>query len=197
MPERKNAENLFVKTLKWTAGKLGDLDIEYMITGGSAVGFWGHIRTTMDIDMVITLDRARVDKFFSEFEKEAHIDKDDIISALCGKKMFNAIYNETLFKIDFIPLKADDAYQSESFRRRKKVDFGDFAIWVISPEDLIVSKLEWTKAAGGSERQMADCRSVLLMNENLDAGYIDKWTHWLGINDLWKDLKKSADTRIR
>jgi hypothetical protein len=41
MPERENTANLFIKTLKWVVKKLNDLKIPYMITGGSALGFWG------------------------------------------------------------------------------------------------------------------------------------------------------------
>lgn len=70
MPERKNAKNLFLETLDWICVKLNDLHITYMITGGSAVGFWGRIRTTMDIDMVIQIYTNQIDSFLDSIRNE-------------------------------------------------------------------------------------------------------------------------------
>ena len=142
MFETENTPNLFIKTLNWVVRKLDVLNISYMITGGSAVGFWGHARTTMDIDMVIALKASQADKLFSEFEKEAYVSKDDILSAIFQKKMFNVIFNDTSFKIDFIPLKEDDIYEKESFSRKVEIDFGNLKLSVVSSEDLILSKLK-------------------------------------------------------
>jgi hypothetical protein len=146
----------------------------------------------MDIDMVININTSQTEKMFSAFENEAYIDKEDICSALARKNMFNVICNETSFKVDFIPLKNEDAYERESFERRKEIDFENLKLWVICPEDLIISKLRWIKIAGGSKRQMADCKSIVLVNKKIDTAYIDKWTQSLGISDLWKkmNLKK-------
>lgn len=181
MSETENTPKLFLETLNWAIKKLDGLNIAYMVTGGSAVGFWGHARTTMDIDMVIALKASEVDKLFSEFEKEAYINKDDISSAVSQKKMFNIILNSTSFKIDFIPLQEDDDYEKEKFSRKVEINFGNLKLSVISPEDLVLSKLKWMKIAGGSERQMGDCKSIMLVNKNIDMSYINKWAQFLNI----------------
>lgn len=36
-------------------------------------------------------------------------------------------------------------YELETFERRRKVDVEGQSVWVISPEDLILSKLSWAK----------------------------------------------------
>ena len=168
--------------------KLDALNIAYMVTGGSAVGFWGHARTTMDIDMVVSLKVSEVDKLFSEFEKEAYINKEDILSAVSQKKMFNVIFNNTSFKIDFILYQEDDDYEKEKFSRKIEIDFGNLKLSVISPEDLILSKLKWMKIAGGSERQIGDCKSIMLVNKNIDMLYINKWARFLNIEEEVKLL---------
>ena len=53
MSEGENQKDLFSETLAWIRDKLESLNIEYMLSGGCAVGFWGRIRTTMDIDIVV------------------------------------------------------------------------------------------------------------------------------------------------
>ena len=63
-------------------------------------------------------------------------------------------------------------------------------IFVISPEDLIISKLIWNKAAGGSERQLKDCMSIINLNrESLDFNYIEKWIENLKLENEFNKLK--------
>ncbi len=189
MPERKNAKNLFLETLDWICNKLESLGIPYMITGGSAVGFWGHIRTTMDIDMVIQIRSNQVDAFLESIGNEAYLDIQEAKAAIQSKSMFNIIPNETLFKVDIIPLDESNNYEIEKFSRKIKINFQGRKIYVISPEDLIISKLIWSKNAGSSERQIADCESIWKINqESIDADHIKKWVDILNIGDEFNKL---------
>ena len=184
MPEEKNTPNLFLETLDWVCAKLQLLDIPYMITGGSAVGFWGHIRTTMDIDIIVQIHPDKVDTLLKSVEKEAYIAIPEARNAINSKSMFNIILNQTLFKIDIVPLDERSDYELQKFKRRIKINFQGKNIYVISPEDLIISKLMWNKIAGGSERQLGDCQSIWKLNqEKLDFGYIKKWAAILGIKN--------------
>lgn len=94
MPERKPEQNLFHETLAWICPHLESLNIPYMITGGSAVGFWGHIRTTMDIDMVVEVHPQKIKFLLQAIRKEAYIDIEEI-SAHKPLKMFNIILHHT------------------------------------------------------------------------------------------------------
>jgi len=189
MPERKNAKNLFLETLDWICQKLEFIDISYMITGGSAVGFWGHIRTTMDIDMVIQLHANQIDAFLESIRNEAYVDIPKARNAVQGKYMFNIIPNETLFKVDIIPLDETNNYEMRKFGRRIRINFQGREIYIISPEDLIISKLIWSKTAGGSEKQIADCESIWKINqENIDTDYIKQWIDVLNIKEEFNKL---------
>lgn len=57
-----------------------------------------------------------------------------------------------------------------------------------SAEDTILSKLEWARKAGGSERQIADALGVLEVNPKVDRVYIERWAPELGIMDLWQEI---------
>jgi len=189
MPERKNAKNLFLETLNWICNKLESLHIPYMITGGSAVGFWGHIRTTMDIDMVIQMRISQVDTFLAAVKEEAYVDIQTVKEAVKSKSTFNIIPNETLFKVDIILLDEGNDYEVRKFERRIKMNFQGREIYVITPEDLVISKLIWSKSAGGSERQIKDCESIWKLNqENIDTNYINKWIDVLNIRGEFKKL---------
>lgn len=189
MPERKNAKNLFLETLDWICSKLESLDISYMITGGSAVGFWGHIRTTMDIDMVIKIHSNQIDAFLEAIRDETYVDIQEAKEAVQNKSIFNIIPNETLFKVDIIPLDESNNYEMKKFGRRIKINFQGREIYIITPEDLIISKLIWSKSAGGSERQNEDCESIWKINqENIDTDYIKQWIDILNIRDEFNKL---------
>lgn len=189
MPERESAQNLFLEALDWICNKLNTLQIPYMVTGGSAVGFWGHIRTTMDIDLVIQMRSNQADAFLASIKDEAYVDDDVVKTAIQNKSMFNIIPNETLFKVDIIPLDENNTYEKEKFNRRVKINLRNREIYISSPEDLIISKLVWSKNAGGSERQIADCESIWKINqENLGIDYIKEWVQILNIEGEFKKL---------
>lgn len=188
MPAKKNETNVFIETLDWICKKIENANIQYMITGGSAVGFWGHIRTTMDIDILIQIKDKQVETFLKSFKEDAYINIEEATKSIYEGRMFNVISHKTFFKIDLIPLK-DDEYEMEKFERKVKINFLNRDIYVISPEDLIISKLIWSKSAGGSERQIKDCASIYKLNyDMLNMTYIRKWIKKLKIEDEFKKL---------
>ena len=189
MPEIQDEKNIFVETLEWICDKLESSNIPYMITGGSALGFWGHIRTTMDIDILIRIHSEQIDPFLRSIENDAYVDIQDARKAVLEKRIFNAILNKTCFKVDLIPLK-ENIYETEKFKNRIRINFRHRDIFVVGPEDLIISKLLWSKSAGGSEQQIKDCESIYRLNcENLDYNYVKKWVKILEIEDEFNKLR--------
>ena len=49
----------------------------------------------------------------------------------------------------------------------------------------MLSKLEWARRAGDSERHIADAAGVLAVHPNLDRAYVERWARQLGVLDLW------------
>ncbi|MEE8253665.1 MAG: hypothetical protein V3R17_07010, partial [Hyphomicrobium sp.] len=72
---------------------------------------------------------------------------------------------------------------------------------VASPEDTILSKLEWYKAGGEtSECQWRDVVGVMQVQfDQLDQAYLNKWAANLGVNDLlqraWAEARTLMDER--
>jgi hypothetical protein len=63
------------------------------------------------------------------------------------------------WKIDLIMRKAR-AFSEEEFRRRQRVRLQDMSLFVTSPEDMIVSKLEWAKQARSQRQIRGYCRNL-------------------------------------
>jgi hypothetical protein len=74
------------------------------------------------------------------------------------------------------------------------VAFSDFDVWIISREDLILSKLNWAKYTH-SEMQIRDAANIL--RNGFDENNIKHWAEELGIEDLLNEafakLEQNAD----
>ena len=58
---------------------------------------------------------------------------------------------------------------------------------MVTPEDSILSKLEWARRAD-SERQLRDAAAIAEMNPTLDRGYITHSAEALGVLDFWRAI---------
>jgi hypothetical protein len=68
----------------------------------------------------------------------------------------------------------------------------DIALDMATPEDVILSKLEWSKL-GSSERQWADALQVArTQGEKLDLAYMERWAIELGVEDLWARIRNAV-----
>ena len=81
----------------------------------------------------------------------------------------------------FVILK-NDTFRKEEFGRRKKIDFFGKTIYVVSPEDLLISKLIWIQDFQ-SAQQMEDIKNLASL-ENLDWHYINKWINELNLHSF-------------
>jgi predicted nucleotidyltransferase len=105
--------------------------------------------------------------------------------------MFNVLDMSTGWKIDLI-FKKPVPFHEGAFLRRKAVTFEGVHTSMISLEDLILSKLEWSKM-GESERQVKDAAIVLQKRlGELDQNYIQKWIKELGLSSQWNLARKLA-----
>lgn len=169
------------------------LGILYYIGGSISSSIHGIPRTTMDIDIIADIKPEHVEALYLSLEPGYYIDKDMIREAIRHQSSFNIIHFDSLMKIDIFVLKTRE-FDREAFKR-KKLDVQDiegsrFEYFISSPEDIILSKLEWFKMGGEvSERQWRDIIGVLKVQENnLDMEYLEKWIDRLHLSDLWKRL---------
>lgn len=92
---------------------------------------------------------------------------------------FNIIDHASGFKADFVVLKSQPFRQME-FSRKIQMDFYGKEIYVVSPEDLLISKLIWIQDVQ-SALQMEDIKNIAEI-ENLDWDYIKTWIDKLNLN---------------
>jgi len=163
--------------------------IPYMLTGSVASSYHGRPRATHDADVVIDPTAAQLDRLLQDLDTEGfYVDAVGARAAFDRRRQFNAIESGHGCKIDLI-IRKDRPFSREEFGRRQRVDLAfDQPVAIVTAEDAILSKLEWAKRSGDSERQMRDAAGVLEINPALDRVYIERWASDLGVMDLWQAL---------
>lgn len=111
-----------------------------------------------------------------------------IAGALQSGVSFNMIHKETMFKVDIFPLK-NRPFDLSKLERRLAYELASELTrkaYIASPEDNILSKLEWYRLGGEiSDRQWNDVLNVLkVQGANIDTAYLEKWAQKLGLFDL-------------
>lgn len=175
--------------LRDITGKLDSAGIPYMLTGSVAMSFYAQPRMTRDIDIVVALRPRDAATIVQHLEREYYVSPEAVNEAVASGASFNAIHFESVIKVDFISLP-DTPFAREEFGRRKDMLLGDFRFAIVSPEDLILSKLLWGKDSE-SELQLRDVRNLL--NGNCDMDYIELWAGRLGVTTLLEKVLKSHE----
>lgn len=166
---------------------LDRLHIPYLVTGGIAVLIWGRPRFTADIDISIVLPREKVanlSQALKELGNASHIDTDDMYRALGSNTQneFNFIDATSGIKVDFW-IARSSAYEQSRFARRFPKEVLGQTVNFISPEDLMLAKLQWYQQSESS-KQWEDVESIIKMSgAELDWKYLQEWAERLGLTD--------------
>jgi hypothetical protein len=171
---------------------LDQAGIAYMLSGSFASAYYGAPRSTQDIDLVIEASPAQLRTFIEHLPSdEYYANLEAALEAHQRQSMFNVIDLATGWKIDLI-FRKSRAFSQEEFRRRKLVEVADIPLFVASAEDVVVSKLEWSKLAQ-SRRHIEDVAGMLKLRwESLDRSYLEKWILELGLETQWSDARRAA-----
>jgi hypothetical protein len=160
---------------------LKECNIPYMLFGSVAMSLYTVPRATRDFDFIIHLTPQNIDLFVGKFQDGYYCDRDQVRDALKNPTsgMFNIVDNSSGYKADFIILK-NTPFRQEGFSRRIQMEFYGKTIYVVSPEDLLLSKLVWIQDYQ-SPLQMEDIKNLSEIN-SLDKGYVLHWVGKLGLN---------------
>jgi hypothetical protein len=166
---------------------LEQLGVNYHIGGSVASSIHGIIRATIDADLVANLELKHVHPLVKLLEADYYIDEDAVRDAVKRRGSFNAIYLDTMLKVDvFIPKSR--LFDREELRRSQLQPLieGSRPFYVASPEGTVLNKLEWYRMGGEvSDRQWNDILGVLkVQGTNLDMAYLQRWAAALKVSDL-------------
>ena len=183
-----------IVALDMVIGCLEELEIAHYIGGSIASSAYGIARATMDVDLVANIEIGQVNHLVKALEKDYYIDAGMIRDAIGRSASFNLIHLETMIKIDVFIVKGQP-YDSKALTRRQLDTLDEESsrkFYLSSPEDIILSKLQWYHRGGGvSQQQWKDVLGVLKVQaDKLDLEYLKSWASRLNLSDL---LNRSFD----
>lgn len=151
---------------------LAEEKIPYMLSGSVAMGLYVMPRATRDFDFVVLLEPKNIRSFVSHFGEGYYCTISSIEDAIKFQTMFNIIDHKSGYKADFVILKSQQ-FRLVEFERRQKFTYFGKEVYVVSVEDLLISKLIWIQEIQ-SNLQKSDIEQ-LWESANLDKVYIKKW----------------------
>ena len=134
-------------------GILGELvreGVEFLVIGGVAVGYHGHVRATKDVDVVPAPDSANLErltlvlkKLDAEVEGAGEFQSGELPDPLDPKALAlggNWVLQTRLGRLDIMQWIGDDALWEKLAPAAIEDEIGDLPIKMVSYEDLVAMK---------------------------------------------------------
>lgn len=181
-----------IAALSPVSAALKRLGIRHYVCGSVASSFHGASRSTMDVDLVADMAEAHVNEFLKGFDQDYYVSDAAVRQAIQRKSCFNLIHLSTSFKVDVF-ISRQRPFDVTAMDRATMERLGEsqiLQIHVATPEDTIISKLEWyRKTNETSERQWDDVTRLLkLLDHAADREYLRASAESVGVQDLLEQL---------
>jgi hypothetical protein len=173
MPEPGPEE--FSRALFKVTDLIESADAPYIIFGAVAVGIWGRVRATLDVDVMIRTDDAGLSRVETAAEAAG-------LSVDHQWLEWNPQRRGVQLRLILEPYRADvvramNSHDHASVERRSRVDWRGRSLWVVSPEDLILQKLRAQR-----DQDLIDAAGIVEEQRGrLEQQYLDLWARRLGI----------------
>ena len=163
----------FSQVLFKVADLLEGLGAPYMIFGAVAVGIWGRIRTTLDVDFLVQTDEEGLRRLEATAESAGvEVDRRWLD--------WNPMRRGVQLRLILEPFRADvvramDAHDRAAMERRREVTWRGRSLWVVSPEDLILQKIRAQR-----DYDFSDAVSIIEEQKGrLEEEHLDLWARRL------------------
>ncbi|MBM4102543.1 MAG: hypothetical protein FJ263_00630 [Planctomycetes bacterium] len=177
---------------------LDELGIVYALGGSMACSVYGKVRFTEDADVTVEPFSSVADALVKKLSSNFYVSPQAVRQALIQRGSFNVIHIAAAFKIDAF-IRNETPFQKQLLQRRRQVvipALPDAKVWAVSPEDILLLKLDWYKQGGcTSEKQWNDILGLIGIQRNLlDQKKLLCWADELGVRELLEQaLRKDAE----
>jgi hypothetical protein len=165
----------------------------YAIGGAIAQNFWGVVRATQDLDLLLSLPRIRFEDLRTGLDSEGFeiVDASGVrhpvtVEAILSQERDRHMVavHRGLVKVEifflFLPL------QHSILRRAIRMQLRSRTIPITSAEDLIVLKMAFHR-----EKDLRDVRGILWSQKGkLDLAYIRDWSAQMLAEDVQAELER-------
>lgn len=166
--------------------------LAYMLVGSFASNTYGVMRSTNDTDVVVELAGTSVKEIVALMGTGFILDPQSRFESATGTQQYIISIQRSHFKLELFQLSSD-LYDQVRFARRVQSYSSEMGrrIFLLTPEDVIVTKLRWS-AALGRRKDVDDARDVIaVQGDALDWSYIEHWCQQHGTLRLLCDTRAS------
>ncbi|HEX4131871.1 MAG TPA: nucleotidyltransferase [Pirellulales bacterium] len=158
------------------------LGVRYAVIGGIAVRTYGIPRPTYDVDFTIALPRGSLPELYRSVMEMGYTVPEpyttgwvDQVAGMPVVKLRRYVADRG---VDIDLFLAECNFQQSLLERKRQIDVDGLAVWLVSPEDLILLKL-----LARRKRDLADIDDILFTQGELDETYMRRWATNLGTLD--------------
>lgn len=180
--------------LERIVGILDEMSVPYAVGGSFAASFFGEPRATADIDLAIVADVSEGESLLERVGAEFYVPEASARDAIRTHGSFNLIPTDSAMKLDLFPLGGGLLDRRQIDRRVERMLPSGRSVWVTSPEDIVLRKLDWYLQGGmRSDRQWGDVIGVLrVAAERIDHDDLRSTAEALGLAELLADAEAEA-----
>lgn len=169
------------------AAILDELEIDYALGGSFASSIFGEPRATADVDVALVIEPEKGETLLERVGLEFYVPLNAARAAIRSNDAFHLLASEHALKVDLFVL-GDGLLDRRQIERRVLVPLPGArpGVWVTSPEDQVLRKLDWYRQGGSvSDRQWRDVVGIILVQgDSLDIGYLRDTARSVGLDDL-------------
>ena len=160
--------------------------IAYFVFGATAMNFWVPPRNTVDLDIVVVVDKRRGASVLARLKKR----QIPVTKALHRKFLEGRLVKIGLGDAELDLKRCTTDHEKEALARSKIFAADDFRLRIAVPEDLILFKLQsWRR------QDQADIERLLTQRKDLDLRTIESWLDRLGkdtgapLRSRWNEIR--------
>jgi len=162
--------------------------------GGSVAAMaYSEPRTTIDIDVMINVDHGRLELLVDEIASwNVYIDSVETIDEFLrpNRMPINVVDGISGVKADLY-MAYTSGLDAMAMTRRRRLPLYEqpyTEAWFLSPEDVILYKLDYYRQSQGvSTKHPKDIGKMLrVVGDQLDLDYLDTWSQAIGISTIWQ-----------
>mgnify|MGYP001824836237 FL=1 len=161
--------------------------MRYLVGGSLSSSLSGEPRSTLDVDLVVSMSDGDVRPFVNRLGDQVHVEPDSLRRAIRDRSSTNLIHYETSMKVDLF-IVGGSVLDEQQMDRRQRVLVAtdpDRHLYFYTPEDILLQKLNWyRKGDEVSDRQWRDILGIVLVQTALDEEYLRDGARRLGVIDL-------------
>ena len=166
-------------------------EVEYMISGSVATSIYGEPRATLDIDLAVFPNAAKLALFPSLYpEEDYYLPPMDVMQIECRRDVrghFNIIHHGTGLKADIYPSRSHP-YLPWALKNRRRIQYGSVPVWVVPPEYMVFMKLEFLREG----KQLKHLRDTvgMIRYQKVDMDFIGSAVEELALTVEWEEVLK-------